>query len=198
MTARRFGVCIAAAVLTAVAAGGAYAATESSPGVVSACVHGRGGGLYLARRCARHDRRVSWNVTGPAGAPGSPGAPGPRGAQGPPGAAGAAAETQFAQVRPDGTLGAASPGIQTFRVGPGEYEVDFGRDITGCVASIQQGGIPAGPGGSSGVGDGAPHASIFGAGSTFANGFPTGETVLVSTIGGGGLADSSFQIAILC
>ena len=184
--------------IAAALAGGAYAATRPSPGVVSACVHGRGGGLYLARRCARHDRRVTWSVTGPAGAAGAPGAQGPAGAQGPPGAAGAAAVTQFAQVGPDGTLGAASPGVQTFRVGAGEYEVDFGRNITGCVASIQQGGIPAGPGGSSGAGDGAPHASIFGAGSTFANGFPTGDTVLVSTISHGGLADSSFQIAILC
>ena len=83
-------------------------------------------------------------------------------------------------------------------MGLGTYEVDFGRDITECVASVQQGGIPAGPAGSTGVGDGAAHAYIFGAGASFAGGFPSGDTAIVSTINRGGLADSSFQIAILC
>lgn len=182
----------------AAAAGGAYAATQSSPGVISACVHGRGGGLYLARKCDRHDRRVTWNVTGPAGASGLPGAQGPPGPPGPAGTPGAAATTLIAQVAPDGRLGAASPGVQVDKISMGMYELDFGRDITSCVASVQQGGIPAGPGGATGTGDGAAHANIFGAGSTFANGFPTGDTVLVSTIDHGGLSDSSFQIAILC
>ena len=66
------------------------------------------------------------------------------------------------------------------------------------VTSVQQGGIPAGPGGSTGTGDAAAHAHIFGAGTTFADGFPPGDTVVISTINHGGLADSSFQIAILC
>jgi hypothetical protein len=194
MKTRRLLTYLAAVSVTAAAAGDAYAATQS-PGVVSACVHGRGGGLYLASNCARHDRRLTWSVTGPAGPAGPAGAQGP---PGPPGSPGPAATTLFAQVGPDGALGAASPGVRSDRLSAGLYELDFGRDITRCVASVQQGGIPAGPGGSSGVGDGAAHANIFGAGSTFANGFPTGDTVLVSTIDRGGLSDSSFQIAILC
>lgn len=104
----------------------------------------------------------------------------------------------IAQVAPDGTLGAASPGTQIDRLGTGMYELDFGRDITSCVASVQQGGVPAGPGASTAAGDGAAHASIFGAGTTLGNGFPSGDTVLVSTIDQGGASDSSFQIAILC
>jgi hypothetical protein len=197
MKTRRLLTYLAAVSVTAAAAGAAYAATQS-PGVISACVHGRGGGLYLASNCARHDRRLTWSVTGPAGPAGpagAQGAPGAPGAQGPPGPA---ATTLFAQVGPDGALGAASPGVRINRISMGLYELDFGRDITRCVASVQQGGIPAGPGGSSGVGDGAAHAYIFGAGSTLTDGFPSGETVLVSTIDRGGLSDSSFQIAILC
>jgi hypothetical protein len=194
----RLTTCVAAVVLGGAAAGGAYAATQSTPGLVSACVHTRGGGLYLAGKCARHDRRVTWSVTGPAGAPGPTGAQGPPGPPGAEGAPGAAASTLLAQVNFDGTLGAASPGIRVDKAGLGTYEVDFGRDITRCVASVQQGGIPAGPGGSTGVGDGAAHAYIFGAGATFADGFPSGDTVDVTTVNHGGLADSSFQIAILC
>jgi hypothetical protein len=193
MKARRL-IGFVAVVSCAASAGSAAFAADSRPAsnVVSACVHVRGGVLYVARRCAGHDRRVSWGTTGPPGAQGPPGAPGPAGP------AGAGAATLIAQVAPDGTLGAASPGVQIDKVSTGLYELDFARDITRCVASVQQGGIPAGPGGSTGTGDGAAHASIFGAGTTFANGFPTGDTVLVSTIERGGLSDSSFQLAILC
>jgi hypothetical protein len=202
MKARRLLAFLAVSSLAAAAAGAAFAAdSRSASNVVSACVHVRGGVLYVARKCAGHDRRVTWGATGPVGAPGAPGAigpPGPPGAQGVPGAPGVAASTLFAQVAPDGTLGASTPGIRVDKVGLGTYELDFGRDITRCVASVRQGGIPAGPGGSSGTGDGAAHASLFGAGTTFASGFPAGDTVLVSTVDHGGLSDSSFQLAILC
>jgi hypothetical protein len=143
----------------------------------------------MARKCARHDKRTTWGVTGPAGAQG------PAGPQGPPGAA---AATLLAQVAADGTPGVVSPGVQIDKLGLGMYELNFGRDITSCVASVQQGGIPAGPGATTANGDGAAHASIFGAGTTFDNGFPSGDTVLVSTIDQGVPMDSSFQIAILC
>ena len=198
MKARRPAMALIAGLLAAAAAGGAYAATRLSSNVIRACVHRAGGGVYLARRCAPRDRRLTWNVTGPAGVPGPAGAQGPPGVPGPAGAPGAPAATLFAQVSFDGTLGAASPGIRVDKVGLGRYEVDFGRDITRCVATVQQGGIPAGPGGSTGVGDGAAHAYIFGAGASFSDGFPTGSTAVVSTIDHGGLSDSSFQIAILC
>ena len=84
------------------------------------------------------------------------------------------------------------------KLGTGSYELEFGRDITTCVASVQQGGIPAGPGATTAAGDGAAHASIFGPGATLDTGFASGNTVLVSTIDQGGPSDSSFQIAILC
>jgi hypothetical protein len=64
--------------LVVAAAGGAYAATGSH-GTITVCVHHKGGALYRAHRCARHDRKLRWNTKGPAG---------PTGAQGPAGAAG--------------------------------------------------------------------------------------------------------------
>jgi hypothetical protein len=76
--------CVALAALAA-AMGGAYAATRGTPGPISACVHHAGGGLYVAHRCQRGDARLSWDVTGPAGALGPEGPAGPSGTSGPPG-----------------------------------------------------------------------------------------------------------------
>jgi hypothetical protein len=68
--------------LVVAASGGAYAAVGGSPGVIRACVHRTGGGLYIARHCARHDKGLAWSATGPSG---SRGLQGPQGLQGPPG-----------------------------------------------------------------------------------------------------------------
>ena len=82
------GVSLAAFVLAA--SGGAYAATSGSSGSIVACVHHTGGGLYVARRCATHDKRLKWGVTGPAGAAGPAGRDGATGPGGPAGSAGEA------------------------------------------------------------------------------------------------------------
>lgn len=70
---------VALVALVVAASGGAYAAVKGSGPTITVCVHHQGGGLYRAHKCARHDRRLSWNVTGPAGARG------PRGVRGAPG-----------------------------------------------------------------------------------------------------------------
>jgi hypothetical protein len=186
---------VAFVALVAAASGGASAALSISSGSIAACARHTGGVLYLAARCAKHDEPLKWAIAGP---PGPNGAQGPAGAPGPPGSPGVSASKLFAQVRGDGTLAASSSGVQTARVGVGQYYVDFGEDITDCVALAQEGGVPAGPGGSTGNGDGAAHANIFGAGTTFSNGFPSGDTVLVSTTSQSGLVDSAFQIGVLC
>lgn len=86
------GVALAALVLAA--SGGAYAAVKVSSPKITACVHHKGGGLYIAHRCARHDARIEWGVAPKVGAQGKPGAmglqgpagrPGEQGIQGPPG-----------------------------------------------------------------------------------------------------------------
>ena len=85
--------------LVVVAAGGAYAATTSSP-TITVCIHKKGGSLYKAAKCAKGDSKLSWNakgvagpagtrgLTGATGATGSAGAVGPAGATGPTGATG--------------------------------------------------------------------------------------------------------------
>jgi hypothetical protein len=60
------GVALAALVLAA-SGGGAYAFAATSGGQISACVHHKGGGLYLAGKCSGHDQRLKWSVTGPQG-----------------------------------------------------------------------------------------------------------------------------------
>jgi hypothetical protein len=59
--------------------GGAYAAisaTVAKPIVV--CVHGHGGGLYMARHCARRDRQLRFSPSGANTTAGPQGAPEPR------------------------------------------------------------------------------------------------------------------------
>jgi hypothetical protein len=89
LLAGRGGVVAAAGILALLGAGGAYAASNTGSGVILACVHQRGGGLYRASRCASGDTQLRWNVGGAQGARGLPGATGAQGAKGNPGAQGA-------------------------------------------------------------------------------------------------------------
>jgi hypothetical protein len=74
--------------LIVVAAGIAYGAGVSSQ--ISVCVHHNGGALYKAKKCAKHDSKLTWNTVGPAGARGLTGAAGAPGAAGSAGATGTA------------------------------------------------------------------------------------------------------------
>ena len=88
--------CVLSAALVGVvvllAAGGGYAVASSSSKKITACVHKHGGGLYTGK-CAKHDKKLTWNTTGPAGPEGATGAPGPTGATGATGAPGATGPT---------------------------------------------------------------------------------------------------------
>jgi hypothetical protein len=119
------GMALAALVL-AVSGGGAYAFAATSRGQVSACVHHKGGGLYISGKCGRHDKRLNWNAAGQQGQPGSPGEQGPPGPQGQPGRTG-----------PQGQPG--QPGPQ----GPGAVEYTY--DSTAPAATLQN--TPLGPAG---------------------------------------------------
>jgi hypothetical protein len=68
------------------AAAGAYAA--SGGGTITVCLHHRGGALYEASKCQKHDKKLRWNKQGPHGIQGNPGPQGIQGNQGPRGAAG--------------------------------------------------------------------------------------------------------------
>jgi hypothetical protein len=92
------------AIAIAAATGVAYAAA-SSHGTISVCLRHSGGTLYKAKKCAKHDKKLTWNQQGPSGSQGpkgKTGARGPTGPQGPPGAQGAAGSAR-AYGRVDGT-----------------------------------------------------------------------------------------------
>jgi len=97
-------VCLAALVVAV--SGGAYAAAAGSPGAIVACVHHSGGGLYIARTCAGHDRLLKWSVAGPQGPAGKDGATGPAGPAGPKGDTGPAGPKGDA-----GSAGGPSSGV---------------------------------------------------------------------------------------
>jgi hypothetical protein len=203
-----FGVAIAALVLAA--SGVSYAAATRSPATISGCVHHNGGGLYVARKCARHDRRLTWSVrglagnpgsTGAAGTPGAVGAPGTPGTPGQPGTPGASATKLFAQVESTGTINASSGGITAAQAGTGTYLVNLGQDITHCAAIAQQGGLPAftSPGGSSGSVQGAAIVQISSAGAVIQAGFPTADTVVVQTFTDTNTSSNApFYLAVFC
>lgn len=69
--------------------GGAYALGSSlSGGTITVCVTHKGGALYKAKSCKKHDKKLSWNKQGRPGATGATGATGPAGPTGPQGPAG--------------------------------------------------------------------------------------------------------------
>lgn len=76
-------------VLVVAGSAGAYAAATDSSATIVACVAHKGGGLYIARTCARGDRSMKWSVTGPQGPAGKDGTAGQAGPAGPKGDTGA-------------------------------------------------------------------------------------------------------------
>jgi hypothetical protein len=71
-------------VVVLLAAGGGYALASGSSKKINACVHKHGGGLYTGK-CGKHDKKLTWNTTGPAGPAGAAGKTGATGATGPQG-----------------------------------------------------------------------------------------------------------------
>jgi hypothetical protein len=94
-----------AAVAALIAGGGTYALAGQGSSTLSACVHRHGGALYEAKKCAKHDRRLTWSIAGPEGPAGPAGSSGPAGANGKSGNNGA-----------DGTDGSNGIGATTSRV----------------------------------------------------------------------------------
>ena len=84
---------VAVVALVVAASAGAYAAATGSSGTIVACVGHKGGGLYIARTCARGDRVLKWSVTGPQGPAGKDGAAGTAGKDGAAGTAGPKGDT---------------------------------------------------------------------------------------------------------
>ena len=91
----------------------------------------------------------------------------------------------FAQVNADGTIANSSGSVTGIRLGPGVYEVDFGRNISTCAFVSTQGeaGVGGASGAITGVTDRAGNAdAVFATTRTDAN----------------VLADRAFQLVVVC
>ncbi len=160
-------------------------------------------GAVTPAKLAPVTRTALTGAQGPAGPRGETGATGTAGPTGPTGPQGAAATKLFAQVQADGTVNYSSAPVSIKPAGPGTYLVNFGQDITHCVATVNQGAVPifSTPGANSGAATGyGARADITsgGAGKQFAPGYPAENTIAVGTYSGPTEADSAFQIAVLC
>jgi hypothetical protein len=114
---------VALAALVVAVSGGAYAATRGhSDETIGACVRHKGGALYVARRCAHRDKRLTWSIQGPRGAAGARGAAGKDGTAGPPGPSGPTVLAQPAAW----VLHSAAP--QSDSVSPDPAESDGSAD----------------------------------------------------------------------
>jgi hypothetical protein len=118
-----------AATLSLVAVAGALTASAfgafdraTAPATIKACAARKGstkGLLRLASTCKKGEKKVTWNVKGPAGAPGAPGFPG---ATGQPGAAGVDATAPAGAVM-HFDLPSCPAGWSDFDAGRGRYLV---------------------------------------------------------------------------
>ncbi len=121
-------------VLVAVIAGGAYAVGARSGGVITVCVHKRGGALYAASKCTVHDSKLSWNQAGQQGIQGVQGIQGKQGVQGIQGAAGSGPDYYAKQSVP--VLFSSPVPLNTLTevltlpgVPPGTYSVTANVDV---------------------------------------------------------------------
>jgi hypothetical protein len=138
---------------------------------------------------------------GPAGIQGPKGEPGAKGEPGSKGEAGEGATKLFAQIKEDGTVNTSSVPVKVDHYGNGVYLVDFGRDISHCVAVANEGSIPV----FSEEGASTPAAQGYGvrtgltsAGEEFPPGYLPNETVDIETFSGSSLENTSFSVAVLC
>jgi hypothetical protein len=91
------------------AAGGGYAlASGGGTKTITVCVSHKGGTLYKAKKCAKHDKKLSWNKQGIPGIQGIQGQTGNTGPQGP-GAKSLVYDAAGSATPPTTTVGAIGP-----------------------------------------------------------------------------------------
>ncbi len=97
-------------------AGVAIAATGTRSSTIHACVSKRNGAVYIAKRCSKSTRVLTFNQRGPAGAKGATGAPGATGPAGTP------AVVAWAFVTSNGNE-SANHGMTVSETAPGVYSM---------------------------------------------------------------------------
>ena len=101
------------AIALLIAGGGIYALASSGGGTITVCVSHKGGTLYKAHKCAKHDKNLTWSKRGPAG---SQGAQGPKGAPGPKGDTGGPGPTASAYAQDQNTFNFVKSSTDTVAV----------------------------------------------------------------------------------
>jgi hypothetical protein len=91
----------------------------------------------------------------------------------------------FAQIADDGTVSSSSGGVTSQRLGLGQYNVDFGRNVSACAFVATQGEAGAG---------GAPGAVL---GATDRSGVVTAAYVTARS-DAGAFVDRAFTIVVVC
>jgi hypothetical protein len=81
LRARGTTVALVAIIAVLAGTGGGYALAAGSA-TITACVSHKDGTLYEAKKCKKHDQKISWSQTGPAGPQGVQGQQGSQGQQG--------------------------------------------------------------------------------------------------------------------
>jgi hypothetical protein len=154
------------------------ASIPDSNGVIHACYGKVTGNVRIvesASQCTALETPTSWNQTGQ---------PGPAGPAGPSGGA-----ARFAHVTAHGELTTGNA-VSATRLDEGVYQIDFGRDLTGCV-------------GTASAGSAAEPATDF----SLANGIamvlvdPGSITVSITRASGtneGERSDSGFNLVVTC
>lgn len=162
----------------------AYQATNDSSRSIVACARHKGGGLYVASKCAPHDRRLALNVTGSQNLTAAPGT------------------TLFAQVTSGGTINASSPGVTAsqFSGHTGTYRVNFSQAISHCAATATPGALPSfgTPGASTTRTVGFAIVDMFAPGYTLPNEHPSGDTAQVEIRANGVRVNAPFYIVVSC
>ena len=185
---------VMAAIGTSVAASG-YTITSSKqikPGSVA---------LSSLSKSARQALRGERGPAGLQGEDGLDGSDGADGSDGQDGQDGQDATTAWAEIKADGGVAAASPGVTAVSPSAGVYYVNLGTDVTHCAVTATQASIPdfASPGHSTTGVPGPAFVVQNSAGGTLATGFPTVSSVAVQTrrVTGAAVA-TSFTVAALC
>lgn len=181
--------------------GGAYAAMQLPKNSVGS--KQLKGGAVTPAKLSGASKAIMTGPRGADGPQGLQGISGPRGERGERGEPGAAATKLFAQVRSDGTVNASGSPVTVYHPAAGSYRVNFGRDISHCVAVANQGGVPLfeSPGSATGAAQGnGVRLDIYSpiSGGEFAPGFPFETTVAVTTFSGNTATNSAFYLAVLC
>jgi hypothetical protein len=106
----------------------------------------------------------------------------------------------FAAVTEDGAVSNSSGQVLTSKAGRGIYLVRFPQSVSGCAAVATQGTVPlqGSPGGQADSVHGAVGVGLASPGNDYANGFPSGKTIVINTYEGNALADSSFHLVVAC